>query len=164
MTNDFLVKIFEHNNWANGKIIEVCSTLSDEQLNAEPHSVTKGNIRATLMHLVGSQRHYLALLTLPPEQRPTNPLAFAELQESARLSGEGLVAIAKGERAPLQNPLRTRDNYHVDPFVVMVQVINHATEHREQIKSMLTALGVTPPEIDGWNYGLATNTLVQISE
>jgi uncharacterized damage-inducible protein DinB len=29
----------------------------------------------------------------------------------------------------------------------MVQSINHATEHREQIKSMLSALGVTPPDI-----------------
>jgi uncharacterized damage-inducible protein DinB len=43
----------------------------------------------------------------------------------------------------------------------MVQAINHATEHREQIKSMLTALGVTPPEIDGWEYGFATDTLVK---
>jgi uncharacterized damage-inducible protein DinB len=164
MTNDVLVKLFEHNNWANQKIIEVCSTLSDEQLDAEPHSVTKGNIRDTLLHLVTSQRGYLALLTLLPEDRPTTPLAFAELQESARLSGEGLVALAKGEREPLQNPLQTRDNFHVHPWVVMVQIINHATEHREQIKSMLTALGVTPPEIDGWDYGLATNTLVPITK
>jgi len=164
MTNDFLAKLFEHNNWANKKIIEVCSTLSAEQLDAEPHSVTKGNIRDTLMHLVTSQRGYLALLTLPPEDRPTSPLAFAELQESARLSGEGLLALAKGERESLQNPLQTRDNFHVDPWVVMVQIINHATEHREQIKSMLTALGVTPPEIDGWDYGFATNTLVPIAK
>jgi len=46
----------------------------------------------------------------------------------------------------------------------MVQIINHATEHREQIKSMLSALGVTPPELDGWDYGFATNTLVPVSE
>jgi uncharacterized damage-inducible protein DinB len=45
----------------------------------------------------------------------------------------------------------------------MLQVINHATEHREQIKSMLSSLGVTPPDIDGWDYGLATHTLVPIS-
>lgn len=46
----------------------------------------------------------------------------------------------------------------------MLQVINHATEHREQIKSMLSALGVTPPDIDGWDYGEATNALVSISK
>jgi uncharacterized damage-inducible protein DinB len=44
----------------------------------------------------------------------------------------------------------------------MLQVINHATEHREQIKSMLSALGVTPPDIDGWDYGEATHALIPI--
>jgi uncharacterized damage-inducible protein DinB len=45
----------------------------------------------------------------------------------------------------------------------MLQVINHATEHREQIKSMLTALGITPPSIDGWDYGEVSGALVPIS-
>jgi len=48
----------------------------------------------------------------------------------------------------------------VEPWVVMVQAINHATEHREQISSMLSALGVTPPELDGWAYGEATHGLI----
>jgi uncharacterized damage-inducible protein DinB len=47
----------------------------------------------------------------------------------------------------------------VEPWVVLTQVINHATEHREQIKSMLTALGIEPPEIDGWDHGLSTGAL-----
>lgn len=46
----------------------------------------------------------------------------------------------------------------------MVQIINHATEHREQIRSMLNALGVTPPNLDGWSFGEATNVLIPISE
>jgi uncharacterized damage-inducible protein DinB len=45
----------------------------------------------------------------------------------------------------------------------MVQAINHATEHREQIKSMLSSLGVTHPEIDGWDYGEVTKALIPIS-
>jgi uncharacterized damage-inducible protein DinB len=45
----------------------------------------------------------------------------------------------------------------------MVQIINHATEHREQIKSMLTALGMVAPDIDGWGYGETTNALIPIS-
>ena len=45
----------------------------------------------------------------------------------------------------------------------MVQAINHATEHREQIKSMLSSLGVTPPDIDGWDYGLVANALIPMS-
>ena len=42
MTENFLEKLFEHNNWANSKIIQACAALSDEQLDAEPPSATKG--------------------------------------------------------------------------------------------------------------------------
>lgn len=164
MSEDFLAKLFEHNNWANQKIIEACCALTDEQLDTEPHSVTKGTIRRTLVHLVSSQESYLRTLTLPVEERlHPRTVPFAELEESARLSGEGLLALAKGEQKPLEARLKTRDGHYTEPWVVMLQVINHATEHREQIKSMLSALGVTPPDIDGWDYGYATSTLVPIS-
>ena len=165
MTENFLEKIFEHNNWANQKIIQACYALSDEQLDAEPHSVTKGTIRRTLVHLVSSQQSYLRTLTLPLEERRQSPtVEFSELQESASKSGEGLLALAKGEQKPFDSRLQTRDGYYVEPWVLMVQIINHATEHREQIKSMLSALGVTPPDIDGWDYGEATNALIPISK
>ena len=164
MAENFLVKLFEHNNWANLQIIEACLALSDEQLDAEPQSATKGSIRNTLVHLVSAQRGYLALLTLPVETRPKTPPAFAELQESARMSGEGLLALVRDEPGQLpKTQLQTRDGYYVEPWVVIVQIINHATEHREQIKSMLSSLVVTPPNIDGWDYGEATNALIPIS-
>ncbi|MEW5938665.1 MAG: DinB family protein [Chloroflexota bacterium] len=162
MADPILVKLFEHNNWANGKIVEACYALSDEQLDAEPHSATKGSIRQTLSHLVTSQRGYLALLTLPVDARPKSPLAFDELRESARLSGEGLISLAR-ESGKLKSQLQTADGYSVEPWVVMLQVINHATEHREQIKSMLSALGITPPDMDGWDFGDAINALVPIA-
>jgi uncharacterized damage-inducible protein DinB len=161
MTENILEKLFEHNNWANLQIIQACSALSDEQLDAEPHSATRGSIRVTLTHLVSSQQGYLSLLTLPVEARPRVRPAFTELQETARLSGEGLLALARDwSTKPLETRLQTRDGYLVEPWVVMVQAINHATEHREQIKSMLSALGVTPPDIDGWSYGEVTNALI----
>lgn len=81
MSENVLAKLFEHNNWANLRIIQACSALSDEQLDAELLSTTKGSTRQTLLHLVASQRGYLALLTLPVEERPKTLPAFAELQE-----------------------------------------------------------------------------------
>jgi len=160
-----LIRLFEHNNWANSQIIQACSVLSDEQLDAEPQSVTKGSIRNTLMHLVGSQKGYLALLTLPVGERPKDRPTYDELMESARISGEGLIALVRDEPDKnLPARLQTTDGYFVEPWVVLTQVINHATEHREQIKSMLSALGVPVPDVDGWDYGLATNTLVKMTE
>src|SRR6266540_1592444 len=108
MTENILAKLFEHNNWANMQIIRACYALSDEQLDAEPQSATKGSIRGTLSHLVTSQRGYLALLTLPVEARPTTPLTFGELQESANKSGEGLLALLRDDGNFPKTRLQTR--------------------------------------------------------
>lgn len=165
MAESYFVKMIEHNNWANDQMILACYALNDDQLDAEPHSATKGSIRRTLTHLVGSQRNYLATLTLPVEARINPTLSFAELRESAHISGEGLLALAKGEPDnPVKSPVQTRDGYTVEPWVLMVQVINHANEHREQVSSMLTALGITPPDLDGWSFGAATGASVPVSK
>ncbi|MEO8398058.1 MAG: DinB family protein, partial [Chloroflexota bacterium] len=148
MSEDFLVKFFEHNHWANLQIIQACAALTEAQLDAPPTSATFGTIRETLLHFVGSQASYLRTLTISAEERRATPitLAFADLEESARRSGESFIALARDTSAIFQpKPLQTTDGFYVDPFVVIVQVINHATEHREQIKSMITALGFTPP-------------------
>lgn len=161
MTENILAKLFEHNNWANTKIIEACSALSADQLDATPESATKGTIRETLVHLVSAQSSYLKTLTLPVEERRAPvTVDFADLKTSIEASGESLLAFAKGEATPFADPLETRQGDHVRPWVLMVQIINHATEHREQISSMLTALGITPPDMDGWSYGEATNAFV----
>ena len=163
MSKNIFEKLLEHNNWANLQIIQACSTLSDEQLDAEPQSATKGSIRKTLLHLVSSQRGYLSLLTLPVEARHKPPIEFTELQESVSASGKGLLELVRDESGKFSKTrLQTTDDYYVEPWVVLVQVINHATEHREQINSMLSALRVTPPDLDGWSYGEFTNTLVPI--
>ena len=161
MTHDILIKLFEHNNWANRRTLEACSALSDEQLDASPESATKGTIRETLMHLVHAQRNYLATLTMPVDARTRSPLTYAELPDSLRTSGEGLLSLVRDDSSQhLKNRLQTRDGNWVEPWVILVQVINHATEHREQINSMLSALGITPPNMDGWTFGDATGALV----
>lgn len=60
--------------------------------------------------------------------------------------------------------LQTKRSYLVEPWVVLLQVINHATEHREQINSMLTALQLPHPDLDGWTYGETVHALNPISK
>lgn len=163
MTENVLVRLFKYNNWANNQIIAACLRLGDEQLDAEPPTAVYGSLRKTLLHLVGAQLNYLSLLTLPLEERADTPLTFARLKEAALTGGEGLLDLAEGERAPLsETQLRTRDGYTVEPWVVMVQAIQHAAEHREQICSLLNAQGITPPDLDGWAYGEVTQALTPI--
>ena len=164
MKESILAKLFEHNNWANLKIIHTCRALSDEQLDTKPQSGTNWSIRDTLLHLVSSQKAYLSLLTMPLMERPDTTPTFAELEEVACASGGGLLALAKEESSKhLKTQIQTKDGYIVQPWVVMLQAINHATEHRRQISGMLRALRVAPPGIDGWSYGEATKALISIS-
>lgn len=162
MSNPILVQLLEHNNWANLQILDACALLTAEQLDAQPQSAAHGTIRETVEHLVLSQEDYLSLLTRfdhPPEREYA--LSFAELREVVTQSGSELVSLVQDPDKNLpQSQLEFPDGYRVRPWVIIVQVINHATEHREQIKSIMSALGVEPPRIDGWWYGRQSNALI----
>jgi uncharacterized damage-inducible protein DinB len=161
MAENILARIFEHNNWANRKIVEACAALTDDQLDAPPQSATEGSIRSTLVHLVSAQYGYLRLLTLPVEERRDRAtVGFAEIENSLKYSGEKLLELARDPAKLPPARIQTRDGHWVEPWVIMAQIINHATEHREQIKSMLTAMDITPPSIDGWDYGQSVGALV----
>lgn len=162
MITNLLEKLFEHNNWANTQIIQACATLSNEQLDAEPDTAVKGNVRNTLWHLVDAQQDYLYQLTDEPApfQWQSAP-SFAELQQAADISGAGLLSLA-GNVPGMPQAKIYKAGYSIEPWILIVQAINHATEHREQIKSMLSALGVNPPRIDGWEYGNVTSALIKL--
>ncbi len=163
---NMLAKLFEHNNWANLQIINACSALSDQQLDDKSTSASKWCIRDALTHLVESQRAYLSLLTLPPEEMDQTPLEFAQLKDSAIDSGKGLLSLAQAESTcnKLTNQAITLDRYIVDPWVIMVQAINHGNDHRRQIHSIMQALGQTPPTVDGWSFGDAEGACTQVTD
>jgi uncharacterized damage-inducible protein DinB len=165
MMVNMLEKLFEHNNWANLGIIQFCSVLNDVQLDAAPQSATKGSIRQTLRHLIAAQQRYLAYLsgTETEGSLPETP-TFDELRAAAFSCGEGLLAVARGEPDRYMGArIQTRSGSTVEAWVIVAQILNHAGEHREQICSMLTALGLTPPDLDGWSYGEATGALVPVT-
>ena len=161
MNEHILARLIEHNNWANLQIFAACETLNDEQLDFQPKTAVHGTIRETLEHFVLSQEDYAAMLikfTHPPEREvaPT----FSELREVLVKSGKVLAAWVLDTSSGLQSQIHLSDGYRVEPWVFIVQVINHATEHREQIKSILTGLGIEPPRIDGWMYARQENALI----
>ncbi|MCA9987099.1 MAG: DinB family protein [Anaerolineales bacterium] len=164
MPENILLKLFEHNHWANMQIMAACADLSDAQLDHEPDSATKGSIRFTLWHLLDAQESYLSQL-LGIEHRYKWPAIppLAELAAALRLTGEGLNELARTAPSEALSETFQFDGYTIAPWVVLVQAINHATEHREQIKSMLTALGAAAPRIDGWYFGRLHGALLEIA-
>jgi uncharacterized damage-inducible protein DinB len=154
--NPILVELFRHNLWANSTLIDFCAVLPDDVLDTAVPG-TFGEIRAILAHVAGAEERYLSALTGGPERRnptleQTNP-DLATVREYLRQSSNGLIAFAEGvEGDPTLMVTWHSERYQMPVSLFLVQAINHATDHRTQIKTALTQAGIEPPELDGWNW------------
>ena len=79
-----LARLFGHNNWANARLLEACSTLTDEQLDRAPLAGSAWSIRETLVHIVESQAAYVSLLTVPPDDSVATKAPAAGVSASSR--------------------------------------------------------------------------------
>jgi len=159
--DEVLVRMFEHNDWGNAEAIEACRRLTDAQLDAPPPPGSDWTLRQVLVHVVESQAGYLRILSGGRRGGETATSSFESLRESARKSGAGLLALARAEAtARPQGPITTSDGYRIEPWTVLVQAIQHATEHRRQIADRLRSLGVKPPRLDGWGFGESVGAVV----
>ena len=44
----------------------------------------------------------------------------------------------------------------------LAQVLHHGTDHRSQICTILTTLGIEPPDIDAWEFGVQDGRIIEI--
>jgi uncharacterized damage-inducible protein DinB len=153
-----LVDLFRHHMWANLRLLESCESLSDAQLDATVQG-TFGSIRATLSHLAGAEESYIARLTGVRRADALSEDAsasIAELRAHLNRSGEGLIDAAR--RVGTIGRIRVAwggQVWHVPAGIILTQAINHATEHRAHITTIITQQGLVPPNIDGWAYVVA---------
>lgn len=160
MNESLLARLFEHNRWANRRLLEACASLPDETLDA-PEEGSPWTIRSVLLHLAKAQNNYVGLLTGAPDEERERPVPAGELMEHAERSGERLRELARDPEGPhFRERVHVSDGYVFEPWVAMVQAINHATDHRRQVCAMMRRLGVTPPRLDGWEFGKETGALV----
>lgn len=148
-----LAELFRHNRWANEHLLEACRELTDAQ-RATSVEGTYGELGYTLIHIVRGESFYVKLLTgwEPPVrwEIPGPWPGIDVLLERSRFTGDRLV-----ETADQLDPEALVDTgkYRVPTSVLLVQAINHATEHRAHAATILTQLGIQPPPVDGWNFG-----------
>jgi uncharacterized damage-inducible protein DinB len=150
-----------HHLWATDRLIDACGQLSDEQLSS-PAAGIYGSIIDTLGHLVGSDRWYLGFF--PDFAGDLPQLGEAEgasLTELRAEMGRNLVAwnaiLESGLDPDADVPeITPKWEFHVPAGFRLAQAVHHGTDHRSQVCTALTALGIEPPEIDVWAYGEAT--------
>jgi uncharacterized damage-inducible protein DinB len=146
--------IFEHNGWANEQLLEACRNLSPGQY-ATTVLGGYGELGATLAHIASGEAFYTLLLSgWKPSTAWQQDDPFSgidDLVEVVRETGRRLADLAESTPG---DQLIERDPGEVIPAsVILVQAINHATEHRAHATTILTQLGIEPPAIDGWHHG-----------
>ena len=149
---------FRHHAWANDRVLEACAALSPEQLTT-PAPGTYGPIIDTLRHIVGSNNWYLWVITDGGVDRiDEDAMDIAELRAAARATAQGWEELLAGELDPDADIARTEDGweFHAPLGLRLAQVIHHGTDHRSQICTAMTSLGLEPPLIDLWDWGEAT--------
>lgn len=160
--NEALADLIRHNAWATRALLDFCADLSEEQLGTRAPGAF-GTLLETLHHFVTSEGGYRFFLTgqYPDwaDWRPDETPDFSVVRRRA-------VDMARFWESFLEQPYdpdelvtspRQDGSMRVFPKgVVLAQVINHGNEHRGQACTIITALGLQPPEIDGWSYGYSS--------
>jgi len=164
---DLLAEFFRHNAMMNDRLVDACRQLSPDQLAATATG-TYGPIGATLVHIANAQVGYAARLldTDRPERLPEDPFpGFDALTERLVLGDGQLEAAAKVAGQEREVEVVGDDPagiFRMPVALFLLQAVNHGTEHRSQVATILTQLGVEPPEMDGWAYFFESGQLVPV--
>jgi uncharacterized damage-inducible protein DinB len=156
MSSSILTDAFEHHVWATLQLIDQCGSLTDEQL-ATPVPGTYGSIIDMHRHIAGADAWYLYVLTGGRSQRiDEDEMSLDKLREvMVEHEREWLTLLADGP-APEEEVVVHREDgtdSHAPLSVRLAQALHHGSDHRSQICTGLTALGIEPPDIDVWAYG-----------
>ena len=148
-----LSQIFDHNRWANERLLEACRGLTPEQY-ATSAVGGYGDLGATLAHIASGEVFYTQLLTWwkpSTSWQQDDPFPGVDmLLEVVRETGSRLQAVA--DSRPGDATIERDPGELIPASVILVQAINHATEHRTHATTILTKLGIEPPAIDGWTH------------
>ena len=145
---DSLTTLFNHHLWANERLFAECAALTDDQLDTALDG-TFGTIRETLAHIVGAERSYFSRISTGRRYQGPNDassMTADELMATLQTTGRGLVEWAPQVSAEDMVEIDWDGTMRQVPkTILLTQAINHATEHRSQIMSIMTQLGIEPP-------------------
>jgi uncharacterized damage-inducible protein DinB len=164
MNGSLLQDAFGHHGWATVTLIDACAALTAEQLDTAVPG-TYGSILDTMRHTVGADRSYLWVLTggMLPEVDEAS-MDLRALRDVMAANGPAWAAYLAGDLDPEGFVVRHRDDGTESgaPLTIrLAQVIHHGTDHRSQVCTALTALGIEPPAIDAWDFAWKDGRLTE---
>jgi uncharacterized damage-inducible protein DinB len=143
-------------------MLDACAGLTNEQLAATVPG-TYGSILDTFRHLVAADTSYLSVLTEGgvPELDEAS-LDLPTMRAEMAQNGDRWSSLLAHDADPDAIVTRHREDgskSHAPLSVRLTQATQHGTDHRSQIATALTSLGIEPPDIDVWAYAWSRDRL-----
>lgn len=155
MSDAPLLEFMRYNNWANQQVLSACQALSEDQLAAAA-SGAYGTIRATLQHIIRAESRYAFRFTgtyrEPPFKWEDSPSLDALAAYHAHVAADLLDIASRVEPGHLITAEWDGKPVRFQALALFIQVINHGIEHRTNITTILSALGLPAPDVAGWEY------------
>ena len=165
MTKTLLDDAIAHHMWATLQVMDVCAGLDAEQLEATSPG-TYGSLLDTLRHIVSADSGYLFAMTGGKVQPiDEKHMDLAELRKITEGFTSEYASLLATDLDPDRVVVRHRDDgseTHAPLGIRLAQVVHHGTDHRSQICTILTTLGVEPPAIDVWDFADQDGRLTEI--
>lgn len=144
--------------WANARILDTAGGLAPEQLRT-PGIASFGAVHETLVHTMSAQemwlsrwRHGAPAAMLDPAGYPDLAALRAQWGAIERDTQSFVAALGIDEEhdpARVVTYTNTRGQTWAKPlWQLMLQQVNHATQHRSEVAAMLTHLGHSPGWLD----------------
>ena len=152
-----LADAFRHHAWATIRLLDACAALDDAQL-ATTVPGTYGSIIDTLRHLVGGDVFYLDVLVGPKgepfdEERSDIP-ALRAVMEAHDVVWQRVITGDLDPAADVVEHEASGYDTHAPLGIRLAQALHHGSDHRSQVCTALTSLGLEPPAIDVWDMGI----------
>ena len=144
---------FAHHVWATLRLLDACAELDDAQL-ATAVPGTYGSIIDTLRHLVGGDVFYLDILRGgAPESFDEGRSDIATLRSVMQAHDAAWQRLVAGEADPTTVVIEYEEAWetHAPLGIRLAQALYHGTDHRSQVCTALTSLGIEPPAIEAWD-------------
>lgn len=155
MNADTIRMLYDYNYWAHHRVWNSIARLSSAQFT-QPLDYSVGSIRNQVVHVMGAEWLWFSRLKGDSPSNFPNPLDYPT-SDSVRVRWDVIERDNRAYLRSLTDEELTRDvqytstegtPHHMTAIGILMQVVNHGTDHRAQILQTLHDMGMPTIEQD----------------
>jgi uncharacterized damage-inducible protein DinB len=158
MTLDYIRLLYDYTYWATAQVLRTAeeARIEPDAASTPERHTRSGQVHETLVHMMGAEWLWRSrwqgvspAAGLPPGEFPTLQALRTRWQDEERQMRAFLATLHEADLAreiTYTNLKGQRLTLPLGPL--LLQVVNHGTQHRSEVALVLTALGHSPGDLD----------------